>query len=129
MSYEDKQFVCRDCGAQFTWTAGEQEFYASKGFDNPPSRCQDCRKKRKHEHVSGGAREMHPITCANCGKEGEVPFKPMSTEGLMCADCFAKKRAGTLESDSPADAKSSKGSGKQADDQAQDGDQPSQDEE
>ena len=38
MQYADKVLKCRDCGRSFTFTSGEQEFYASRGFDNPPSR-------------------------------------------------------------------------------------------
>ena len=30
--YEDKTLVCKDCGNEFVFTAGEQEFYAEKGF-------------------------------------------------------------------------------------------------
>ena len=41
--FEDKILVCKDCGAQFTFTAGEQEFYAEKGFQNEPVRCKACR--------------------------------------------------------------------------------------
>ena len=37
--YEDKTLVCKDCGKEFVWTAGEQEFYASRCFDNQPQRC------------------------------------------------------------------------------------------
>ena len=32
--YEDKTLVCKDCGNEFVFTAGEQEFYAEKGFQN-----------------------------------------------------------------------------------------------
>ena len=32
--FEDKTLVCKDCGKEFVWTAGEQEFYASRGFEN-----------------------------------------------------------------------------------------------
>lgn len=45
--YQDKIIVCKDCGNQFTFTAGEQEFYSKKGFENEPVRCKDCRTKRK----------------------------------------------------------------------------------
>ena len=31
--FEDKTLVCKDCGKEFVWTAGEQEFYASRGFE------------------------------------------------------------------------------------------------
>ena len=29
---EDKTIVCKDCNNEFVFTAGEQEFYAEKGF-------------------------------------------------------------------------------------------------
>lgn len=44
---EDKTLVCKDCNANFTFTMGEQEFYAEKGFTNEPARCPECRKARK----------------------------------------------------------------------------------
>ena len=44
--YQDKTLVCRDCGAEFVFTAGEQEFYAEKGFQNEPTRCKACRAAR-----------------------------------------------------------------------------------
>ncbi len=53
MSYADKTLTCRDCGQQFTFTAGEQEFFDQKGFTNAPTRCPDCRAARK---ASGGGR-------------------------------------------------------------------------
>lgn len=46
---EDKNLTCKDCGNEFVWTAGEQEFYAQKGFDNEPQRCPECRKARKNQ--------------------------------------------------------------------------------
>jgi CxxC-x17-CxxC domain-containing protein len=52
MSYADKTLTCRDCGTQFVFTAGEQEFYAQKGFTNEPGRCPNCRQSRKQ----GGGR-------------------------------------------------------------------------
>ena len=30
MEYTDKTLTCKDCGAEFTFTAGEQAFYAEK---------------------------------------------------------------------------------------------------
>lgn len=53
MSYADKTLTCRDCGTQFVFTAGEQEFYAQKGFTNEPARCPSCRQSRKQQ---GGGR-------------------------------------------------------------------------
>ena len=56
MSYTDQSLACRDCGQTFTFTAGEQEFYASRGLTNAPSRCPSCRAIRKAQRGdSGGA--------------------------------------------------------------------------
>ena len=43
----DKKLVCKDCGAEFDFTEGEQEFYKEKGFENEPTRCPECRRARK----------------------------------------------------------------------------------
>jgi CxxC-x17-CxxC domain-containing protein len=54
MSYAtDKTLTCRDCGMDFVFTAGEQGFYAQKGFTNEPTRCPSCRQARK---ANGGGR-------------------------------------------------------------------------
>ena len=45
--YEDKKIICKDCGQEFIFTAGEQEFYAEKGFQNEPQRCKACRDAKK----------------------------------------------------------------------------------
>ena len=47
---QDKNLVCKDCGNQFVFTVGEQEFYKEKGFDNDPVRCADCRRARKAQN-------------------------------------------------------------------------------
>ena len=39
MSYQDKQITCSDCGTTFTFSAGEQESFASRGYTNDPKRC------------------------------------------------------------------------------------------
>ena len=44
----DKTLVCKDCGAEFVFTEGEQAFYAEKGFEHEPTRCAECRKARKN---------------------------------------------------------------------------------
>ena len=45
--YEDEKLICEDCGSEFIFTAGEQEFYAEKGLTNKPKRCPECRKLRR----------------------------------------------------------------------------------
>lgn len=43
----DKTLVCKECGKEFIFSEGEQNFYAEKGLMNEPSRCPECRKARK----------------------------------------------------------------------------------
>ena len=88
----DQEITCRDCGATFTFTDGEQEFYASKNL-SAPQRCKDCRDKRKTDR---GNREMHDAVCAECGAQCQVPFKPRPAEEggkpVLCKECFTAKR-------------------------------------
>lgn len=44
--YIEKTIICKDCGKDFTLSAGEQKFYKEKGLSHP-IRCKDCRLKRK----------------------------------------------------------------------------------
>ena len=43
----DRTLTCKDCGNEFVFTEGEQDFYKEKGFENDPVRCPACRKARK----------------------------------------------------------------------------------
>ena len=97
MDLTDKTLVCRDCGGDFIFTAGEQGFYLEKGLMNEPQRCTDCRANRRRERSSNGngSREPSTITCASCGKEATVPFIPKLDRPVYCADCFATQRAVT----------------------------------
>jgi CxxC-x17-CxxC domain-containing protein len=88
--YEDKTLVCKECGNEFVFTAGEQEFYAEKGFVNEPQRCKSCRYARKN--AGKPEREMFTVTCATCGKEDTVPFRPREDRPVYCKECFAKTR-------------------------------------
>ena len=95
MSYQDKTLKCRDCGKEFVWTSGEQEFFAQKGFDKPPIRCFSCRKKKKDKSQnpvpvkSDG--ELFTIVCSKCAKKSEVNFKPRNPTGILCSECFEEK--------------------------------------
>ncbi len=123
MAYQDKTLACRDCGNQFTFTEGEQEFYASRGLMNSPSRCPDCRAANKRArgssggsgyssggsgyssggyssggsggsgYSSGGSREMFDVTCDSCGKPAKVPFQPRGDRPVYCSDCFQQQRS------------------------------------
>ena len=71
--YQDKTLVCRDCGKEFVFTVGEQEFYAEKGFQNEPTRCRECRMAHKAARNSGAPRVMYDAVCAECGQPTKVP--------------------------------------------------------
>ena len=115
MAYTDMTLTCTDCNQSFTFTSGEQEFHAQKGFSNRPSRCPSCRAARKASGGGGGgggrsgggggfggggfgggggSRQMHPATCAQCGKETEVPFVPSGNRPVYCRDCFSSQGGG-----------------------------------
>lgn len=49
----DRTLTCRDCGQEFTFTSGEQDFYTQRGFSDP-QRCPDCRAQRKAQRNTGG---------------------------------------------------------------------------
>lgn len=101
MSFTDKSIQCSDCGTTFTFTAGEQELFASKGYTNEPKRCPSCRQARKAERTGssertyGSQRQMFPATCAQCGKETEVPFEPRGGRPVYCSTCYSKVRPTT----------------------------------
>lgn len=56
-NFEDKNLTCVDCRTEFTFTAGEQEFYTDKGF-TPPKRCASCRDKKKKEREARENRQF-----------------------------------------------------------------------
>ena len=94
MALEDKTLVCRDCGREFTFTTGEQEFYSSRGLQNEPSRCPECRTVRRRERQGGYGqpRQMHNVICAGCGQETTVPFEPREGRPVYCRECYAKQK-------------------------------------
>ena len=85
--YEDKTLVCKDCGNEFVFSAGEQQFYAEKGFLNKPKACKACRDAKKN--AGRAPREYFTTVCAQCGKEAKVPFQPNSDRPVYCSECFA----------------------------------------
>jgi CxxC-x17-CxxC domain-containing protein len=94
MAFVDKTLVCSECGAEFIFTAGEQEFYRERGLRNEPSRCPSCRAARRRARLSyqGLPRQTYHAICANCGKECEVPFQPRGDRPVYCSECYAKIR-------------------------------------
>lgn len=95
MEFQDKTLVCKDCKKEFIFSAGEQAFYAEKGFKNEPVRCHECRDKKRREREGNKEehRQMYTVKCADCGKETEVPFEPKGDRPVYCRDCFNLRRA------------------------------------
>ena len=104
MTFNDETLYCRDCNSEFTFTAGEQEFYASRGLTNKPARCPSCRSARKGQmnnrssrdggYRSREPRQMYTATCASCGGEAQVPFQPREDRPVYCSNCFQPQSAG-----------------------------------
>jgi len=94
MAFQDKTIVCKECGKEFVFTAGEQEFYAAKGFENEPTRCKACRDARKQRMSEGRrqSRQMYDAVCADCGAPTQVPFKPRNDRPVYCSDCYQNHR-------------------------------------
>jgi CxxC-x17-CxxC domain-containing protein len=96
LNFADKTLKCRECGNDFVFTAGEQEFYQQKGLMNQPSRCASCRAARRNTSGGGRAerapREMHTVICAECGSETQVPFLPKNDRPVYCSTCYDKVR-------------------------------------
>ena len=59
VAFQDKTLQCADCGASFTFSAAEQEFFQSKGYTNEPKRCPTCRQARKTERMGAGGQPSH----------------------------------------------------------------------
>lgn len=113
----DKSLKCVECGAEFVFTEGEQEFYASQGFTSEPRRCPSCRAARKAgqggskaprnnsgaENSAAAAntrppRQMYSAVCAECGKETQVPFQPTNGRPVYCSDCYHANNGGASRS-------------------------------
>lgn len=98
MPFQDKTLQCSDCGASFTFSAEEQEFFQTKGYTNEPKRCPSCREARKSQRYEDDSRgyrpprQMYPVVCAECGKQTEVPFEPRGDRPVYCSDCYRKMK-------------------------------------
>jgi Zn finger protein HypA/HybF involved in hydrogenase expression len=50
--FEDRPVICRDCGEEFIFAAGEQRYYRDRELAFP-KRCPSCREKRKVQGTYG----------------------------------------------------------------------------
>ncbi len=88
--YTDKIIKCKECGEDFVFTAGEQQFYADKGFDSEPSRCRRCRNRGKSVSGDEHKKVMYEIVCSKCGKVESIPFEPRHDRPVYCNECYRK---------------------------------------
>lgn len=84
--FVDETLVCKECGNEFVFTAGEQKFYKEKGFMNKPKTCKACRDAKKN--AGKAPREYFETTCANCGGVAKVIFQPSNDRPVYCSACF-----------------------------------------
>ena len=95
MEYHDKVLKCAECGSEFVFAAGEQMFFADKGFKNEPKHCKNCKatKVQKLGQVPGVQRAETKTVCSQCGKETTVPFRVTQGRPVYCRECFQQKRS------------------------------------
>lgn len=81
--YQDETLVCKECGKEFVFTAGEQRFYAEKGFQNKPKTCRACRDARKNG-AEKAEKPRYEAVCAQCGAVAWLKFQPQTgSAGLL----------------------------------------------
>ncbi len=96
--FQEREINCQACGVNFPFSAEEQEFFHSKGFQEP-KKCKPCRAAAKQNRGggygggrSGGygrpQRQLYDAVCASCGVQTQVPFVPNGSKPVYCRDCY-----------------------------------------
>jgi CxxC-x17-CxxC domain-containing protein len=110
MSGSDLLLTCSDCGQEFVFTAGEQQFFQERGYSSP-RRCKPCRQAkqgagggggyaapRSQQDVGygggGGTSTGTTVVCASCGQTTTVPFEPRGDRPVYCKSCYRPKQGG-----------------------------------
>lgn len=107
--FEERTINCTACGQDFAFSAEEQEFYQSKGFQEP-RKCKPCRQAAKQNRGGGGGgygggrgggggygarppRQMYDTVCSACGNATQVPFQPNGSKPVYCRACYQASSA------------------------------------
>ena len=120
MSGSDLLLMCSDCGQEFVFTAGEQQFFQERGYSSP-RRCKPCRQAKQASAGGGGAHAPSAghndrggygggysagtgagtgmssgstVVCASCGQTTTVPFEPRGDRPVYCKSCYKPKQGG-----------------------------------
>ena len=88
--YRDGTLVCKECSNEFVFTAGEQAFYAEKGFLNKPKTCKACRDAKKN--AGKPERQYFEAVCTECGGVAKLTFQPSTDRPVYCSACFEARR-------------------------------------
>jgi CxxC-x17-CxxC domain-containing protein len=72
------------------WFAGFTQHMYNKPFRN-----KNTRDFKGGKRFGGGGSDwnkpMHDATCAGCGKDCQVPFRPNGSKPVFCSYCFKKE--------------------------------------
>ena len=77
--YEDKILVCVECGEEFIFSAGNQQFFAERGLMYEPKRCKACRDAQNalSSAVKNTSLPSVLIAATRCGYPGSpIPTPP-----------------------------------------------------
>jgi CxxC-x17-CxxC domain-containing protein len=105
-NFEDTNIACIDCGKDFVWTAGEQNFFRDKGLQNPPKRCKEC-KHAKNQRLNAilnandtGIKQKIEVAvhCAKCNDYTTVPFYPSQGRPVYCRSCYLEMNPTLVQS-------------------------------
>ena len=99
--------TCRDCSESFVFTSGEQEFYASKGWENKPTRCEACKKAKKARFGEDVKPRCYAYERGECWRgenckfsHGHEPTYGEQEDGNRTPICFAYQRGECTRGDS-----------------------------
>src|SRR6202030_2069168 len=96
MEYHDKVLKCAECSQEFVFTAGEQMFFADKGFKNEPKRCKDCKANRSQSpgpSTNTSKQAETKTTGSQGGRKPRVPSRPTQGRPVFCRECFQQRRS------------------------------------
>lgn len=103
---EVRTLTCVECGAEFEFSAEEQQHFEARGF-TPPKRCRPCRAEKRRRQPDRAAPRtapaappaapekprgpMNATTCTVCGAATEVPFVPDGVRPVYCLPCLKQR--------------------------------------